>query len=114
MSRTTRTLLCVLCLLAFGLAAAPVFAQPNPLPADAFTMPIRLIQTVTVVGAGETVAEAEANALAELHAKYLVLSYTVVSSFCAEVQIDPFDPNSTFTLCSAKIEAKVIRKAWFP
>ena len=109
MSRTTRALLCALCLLTFGSAAAPAFAQaPGIINIGSL---FKLIQTVTAVGAGETEAEAEANAVAGLEDTYRVLRYTVTNSFCTEIPLFPHDPNSeTITLCAVEIEAKVIRK----
>lgn len=56
MSRTTRALLCALCLTILGLAAAPAFAQapppPGPFPLGSLPPVIKLIQTVTVTAAG--------------------------------------------------------------
>lgn len=110
MSRTTRALLCALCLLTFGFAAVPAFAQPAPGIINIGSV-FKLIQTVTAVGGGETEAEAEANAVASLQDTYKVLRYTVTNSFCTEVPLFPHDPNSeTVTLCAVEIEAKVIRK----
>lgn len=114
MNRTIRFTLCALALALSGFAAAPAFAQGPP-PGGIFNFNpgsvIRLIQTVTVVGAGETVAQAEDNAIAELEEDYRVLSYTVTNSFCTEVVLNPMDPNSeTITLCAAEIQARVIRK----
>ena len=120
MSRTTRALLCALCLLTFGLTAAPAFAQaPPPPPPGPFSLAslsttVKLIQTVTVVGAGRTESEAEANALALLNASYVVLRILHTNSFCAEVELpstDPFGNHDTINLCTAEVEARVIRKA---
>lgn len=117
MFRTTRALLCALCLLTFGLAAFPASAQPpapGPVPMAAFTTPLSLIQTVRIVGAGETEAEALTNALDRLREDYLVLRYTLVRSFCTEVELpstDPFGNHDTVMLCAAEVEARVIRKA---
>ncbi|HBL27804.1 MAG TPA: hypothetical protein DD490_13280 [Acidobacteria bacterium] len=108
MSRTTRTLFCALCLLAFGFASVPSFAQP---PAGIVIPAIKFVRTVSVVGAGETLAEAEANALAELEDRYRVLSYTTSNPLCTEIVLDPIgDPTGTVTFCSIEVEAKVILK----
>jgi hypothetical protein len=110
MSRMTRVLLCALCLLTFGFTAVPAFA----LPGNPVLNPVsiaRLFNTVTAVGAGETVAEAQANAVASLTDTYVVLGYTVTSAFCTETPLWPHDPNSeTITICAVEIEARVIRK----
>jgi hypothetical protein len=116
MFRSTRALLCALCLLTVGLTAIPASAQPapGPIPMGAFTTPFSLIQTVRIVGAGETEAEALANALARLREDYLVLRYTLIRSFCTEVELpstDPFGNHDTVMLCAAEVEARVIRKA---
>lgn len=68
-----------------------------------------LITTVTVVGAGETEAEAIDNAYDLLHASYFVLSSNLVNSFCTTD--DPPGPIGPITLCAAEVEARVIRKA---
>lgn len=116
MSRTTRALLCALCLTTFGLAAAPAFAQPGPVPGAVpeiiLTKILRGIP-VTVVGGGATEEDAEANAIAKLEEDYIVLSYEVVNSFCTEIQLptpDPYDTEPTVTLCAVEIEARVVRK----
>jgi hypothetical protein len=112
MSRITRALLCALCLLTFGFAAVPAFALPaspvlNPNPISIS----RLFQTVTAVGAGDTIAEAQANALEALAKNYVILSYTVISAFCTETPLWPRDPESEMiTICSVEIEARVLRK----
>lgn len=120
MSRTSRALLCALCLLAFGLAVAPapVAAQappPGPAPLASFTAPFPLFHTVRVVGAGETAADALDNALELLREDYIVLRYTVLNSFCAEIEVpgseDPFGNPDMVTLCSAEVEARVLRRA---
>lgn len=105
MSRTTRFLLfaLALCLL------MPALASAQPAPGSFSLTPF--LMTVRVVGAGETVADAQANALAELRKTYLVLSYSTGSSGCSEIALDPVnDPSDTITLCWAEIFAKVIRK----
>lgn len=118
MSSTTRALLCALCLLTFGLAAAPAFAQtpppPGPFPLGSLPPVIRLIQTVTVTGGGLTESAAEANAQAKLDADYIVLSILSTSSSCVEIELpstDPFGNHDTVVLCTAEIRARVIRKA---
>lgn len=119
MFRTTRALLCALCLLTLGLVASPVSAQapppaPGPIPMGAFVTPLPLIQTVRIVGAGETEAEALANALSRLREDYFVLRYTVIRTFCTEVELpsaDPFGNPDTIMLCAAEVDARVIRKA---
>ena len=117
MSRTIRTLLCALCLSVLGFAAAPAFAQGPPVPLPGIINPAsiaKLVQTVTVVGGGETEAEAEANAVASLESTYKVLSYTVTNTICTDLPIFPHDPNSeTITVCAVEIEARVIRKLIF-
>lgn len=91
---------------------ALVFALAGLLPAPASALPvltpIRLTMTVTAVGAGETVSEAVNNAVAGLQKDYLVLGYTVVDSMCSDV--DPVGPLEPVHLCSAEIEASVLRK----
>jgi hypothetical protein len=118
MSRTPRALLCALCLLTFGLAAAPVFAQAppplGPFPLGSLPPVIRLIQTVTVTGGGLTESAAEANAEDKLNADYIVLSILSTSSSCMEIELpstDPFGNHDTMGLCIAEIRARVIRKA---
>jgi hypothetical protein len=69
----------------------------------------KLIRTVTVVGAGETEADAIDNAYDLLHASYFVLSSSVVNSFCTTD--DPPGPIGPITLCAAEVEARVIPKA---
>ena len=111
MSRMTRVLLCALCLLTFGFAAVPASALPaNPVLNP--TAISRLFLTVTAMGVGDTVAEAQANAVASLTDTYMVLGYTVTNAFCSELPLWPHDPDSeTVTICVVEIEARVIRKA---
>jgi hypothetical protein len=91
---------------------ALVFVVAGLLPAPAVAIPvltpIKLTLTVTAVGAGETVADAVSNAVTGLQKDYLVLGYTVVSSMCSDV--DPVGPLEPVHLCSAEIEASVLRK----
>ncbi len=95
--------------LALGLVALPSVAQPLPNP-GLILIPAP-IKTVTVVGAGETVAAAVDEALEAIRETYLVLAYDVLSSRCDDVQINPAqDPSETIPLCSATVEARVIRK----
>jgi hypothetical protein len=99
---TART--CALLALAFvvaGLLPAPAAAIP-------VLTPIKLTLTVTAVGAGETVPEAVANAVSNLQKDYIVLGYTVVDTLCTDV--DPVGPLEPVHLCSAEIEAQVVRK----
>lgn len=99
-----RTKTCALFALVLGLAAI------IPAPAEALPVltPVKLIFTVTAVGAGDTVAEAVSNAVSNLQKDYRVLSYSVVDTLCSEV--DPVGPIEPITLCSAEIEAQVMRK----
>ena len=118
MNRMTRSVLCAFALSVLGFAAAPAFAQgPPPPPGPGLITPasiVKLIQTVTAVGGGETEAEAEANAVASLTSTYRILRYTVTNSFCTEIELLPHDPNpETITLCAVEIEARVIRKIIF-
>ena len=95
--------------LALGLVALPSAAQPIP-PPSMILVPLP-IKTVTVVGAGETVEAAVNDALEAIRESYLVLDSDVLSSRCDDVQINPAqDPTETIPLCSATVEAKVIRK----
>lgn len=118
MSRTTRTLLCALCLTTLGLAAAPAFAQAPPPPGPgsigSLVTRIKLIQTVTAVGGGRTETEAEANAQLKLETEYIVVRVLRTESDCAEIELpstDPFGNHDTMNLCKAEIEALAIRKA---
>ena len=99
-----RTKTCALFALALGLAGI------LPAPAEALPVltPVKMTLTVTAVGAGETVAEAVSNAVTNLQKDYIVLGYTVVSSMCSDV--DPVGPLEPVHLCSAEIEAQVVRK----
>lgn len=95
--------------LALGLVALPSAAQPLPTPA--LILVPAPIKTVTVVGAGETEAAAINEALEAIRESYLVLDYDILSSRCDDVQINPAqDPTETIPLCSATVEARVIRK----
>jgi hypothetical protein len=102
--RSLRTLTLVALLVAL---LAPVAAHAQ-FPAFQLTLQ-KLIWTVTVVGAGDTEADAIDNAYDLLHKDYLVLSSTVVNSFCTTD--DPPGPIGPITLCAAEVEARVIRKA---
>lgn len=95
---------CALFALALGLAAM------LPAPAEALPVltPVKMSLTVTAVGAGDTVSEAVANAVTNLQKDYIVLGYTVVDSMCSDV--DPVGPLEPVHLCSAEIEAQVVRK----
>lgn len=95
---------CALFALVLGLAAMV------PAPAEALPVltPVKMSLTVTAVGAGETVSEAVANAVTNLQKDYIVLGYTVVDSMCSDV--DPVGPLEPVHLCSAEIEAQVVRK----
>jgi hypothetical protein len=118
MSRTTRALLCALCLLTLGAAAAPAFAQapppPGPFPLASLSPTIRLIQTVTVTGGGLTEDAAKEHAETKLEEDYIVLSILSTTSSCVEIELpstDPFGNHDTVDLCMAEIRARVIRKA---
>lgn len=95
---------CALFALVLGLAAMV------PAPAEALPVltPVKMSLTVTAVGAGDTVSEAVANAVTNLQKDYIVLGYTVVDSMCSDV--DPVGPLEPVHLCSAEIEAQVVRK----
>lgn len=109
MRRTTRNLLFVLCLgLTVGLSSA---AQAQPAPYMAID-PASLLLNVTVIGAGETLAAAEANALAEIRATYFVLSYETSNPLCHEdTVIVGENQTQTVWFCSIQVDARVIRKA---
>jgi hypothetical protein len=105
--RSIRTLTLAALLFALIVPMAPMQAHAQE-PAFVLTIQ-KLITTVTVVGAGETEAEAIDNAYDLLHASYFVLSSTVVNSFCSTD--DPPGPIGPITLCAAEVEARVLRKA---
>ena len=81
-----------------------------PAPAEALPVltPVKMTLTVTAVGAGDTVAEAVSNAVTNLQKDYIVLGYTIVDTLCTDV--DPIGPLEPVHLCSAEIEAQVVRK----
>lgn len=89
----------------FLVLAALVLALVPAAPAEAQIAPFPLIQTVTVVGAGPTLAEAEEMALNQIREDYFILSYTTSNPLCHEDEI------LGITFCSIKVTARVIRKA---
>ncbi len=109
MRRTTRNALFVLYFgLTVGLSSA---AQAQPAPYVAID-PASLLLNVTVIGAGETLAAAEANALADIRAKYHVLSYETSGEFCFEDHpVTGQNPTQTVWVCKVQVDARVIRKA---
>ncbi len=108
MRRTIQNALFVLCLgLTLGLGSAQ--AQPAPYVA---IDPASLLLNVTVLGAGETLAAAEANALAEIRATYFVLSYETSNPLChQDTIITGQNQTQTVWFCSIQVDARVIRKA---
>ncbi len=107
MFRPTRTLLALLCLIALAATAGPALSQP---PGPIVINPALLLKTVTVIGAGETLASAQANALAEIRTTYLVLSYTTANPLCSDLPLTNQEPS--VTLCSIEVTARVIHKAF--
>ena len=112
MFRPSRILAVLICLSAFALFTAPASAQPQgPLVLN----PAMTIKTVTVMGAGETLEEAEENALTEIRATYFVLSYSTSNELCnplfgtSAVANQSEDPPTNF--CSIVVTARVLRKA---
>lgn len=83
--------------LVLGLAAAA------PASAQRTLVPLNL--TVSVYGAGPTLAAATDSALYQIRQDYFILSYTTSNPLCSEIPTtgDPF--------CSIKVTARVIRKA---
>lgn len=77
---------------------------------------VRPFCNISVIGVGDTSAEALSNALAELRSKYMVFSYRVVQSRCDTSEIPdptPLDPfaTQTVTICWTELSACGIRKA---
>jgi hypothetical protein len=112
MNRNHRVLLLAVLVLFLGLNAAQA-QTPSWSPIGTIVRPFC---NITVIGAGETSAEALSNALAELRSKYLVFSYRVVQARCEQIEIldpTPLDPfgTRTVTLCWAEVSACGIRKA---
>lgn len=112
MIRPTRALFVLFCLAAVATIATPSHAQPaGPLVLN----PAMTIKTVTVMGAGETLEEAEANALADIRATYFVLSYSTSNEICnpllgmSAVANQADEPPTNF--CSIVVTARVLRKA---
>lgn len=104
MSRIQRPFLLLLLLgFVLGLAQAPAAsAEALPFPGNC---------GITAVGAGETQAEALANALAALKKSYWITSYTVVSSGCVQEELPSVDGNGEIvTVCWAKVNACGFRK----
>lgn len=103
MSRITRTLLLAVLVLTAVLAAAPGQA-------------ITLSRCgITGAGAGETEAEALANALARLRADYYVFSYTITDSRCMEIDLTPWNPyDGTETFCSVLLSACGVPRPHLP
>ena len=91
----------------FLVLAAFVLALVPASPAAAQIPPLTLGQTVTIVGAGSTLAEAEEMALDRLREDYFILSYTTSNPLCHEDEI------LGITFCSIKVTARVIRKTPF-
>ena len=112
MIRPTRALFALICLVALAAAAAPALAQP---PGPLVLNPTMTIKTVTVMGAGETLEEAEANALADIKATYFVLSYSTSNPLCHELLGVSHAANQTeeppVQFCSIVVTARVLRKA---
>lgn len=102
-----RTLALAALLVALTAALVPAAAHAQ---APAGLVLHRLGITVTAHGAGPTEADAIAMALNEIKKDYWVLSYTVVSTLCEEM--DPPGPLQPFVFCSAEVQARVIRKAF--
>lgn len=113
MNRIHRSLLLAVLVLTLGLTGITgAQAQPTAVLAG----PVIAFCNIHVFGYGSTAAEAQANALAELKSKYLVFSYSVVSSKCLDSEIPdptPLDPFHTQTITICEVELKVcgIRKA---
>ncbi len=112
MFRPNRSLLALFCLIALTATAAPALAQPQgPLVVN----PALLLKTVTVMGAGETLEMAEANALADIRTTYFVLSYTTSNPLCNDLMASSLTANqmeqSPAQFCSIVVTARVIRKA---
>ena len=112
MFRPSRILAVLICLSAFAIFAAPASAQPQgPLVLN----PAMTIKTVTVMGAGATLEEAQENALAEIRATYFVLSYSTSNELCnpllgmSAVANQAEEPLTNF--CSIVVNARVLRKA---
>lgn len=85
--------------LTLGLASAP--------SAAAQTIVGPYIPTVTVAGAGPTLADATEAALNQIREDYFILSYTTSNPLCSEI------PFSGEPFCSIKVTARVIRKSPF-
>ncbi|HEX6901286.1 MAG TPA: hypothetical protein VF789_16295 [Thermoanaerobaculia bacterium] len=72
----------------------------------------------TVFGFGDTIAEAQANAVAEAKSKYFLFSYTVVQSRCDQIEIPdptPLNPFATQTETICWVELKICgiyKAAW--
>ncbi len=112
MFRPTRTLLALFCLIALAATGGPSLAQPHgPIVIN----PSLWIKTVTVWGAGGTLDNAEANALAEIHTTYFVLSYSTSNPLCSDIPSAALTANQGQVIpdqfCSIEVTARVIRKA---
>ena len=108
-----RVLLLAVLVMLLGLSAAQAQA---PAPWTPIGTIVRPFCNLTVIGVGDTSAEALNNALAELRSKYFVFSYTVVQSRCEQIEIPdptPLDPfaTQTETLCWVELKACGLRKA---
>lgn len=90
----------VLCLALLGL----VLGLASVAPAGAITATPVLGITVSVYGAGPTLADATDMALDQIRESYLILSYTTSNPLCSVIPTtgDPF--------CSIKVTARVVRK----
>ena len=107
-----RVLPLALLVMLFGVSAA----QAETAPWTPVGTIVRPFCNITVIGVGETSAEALDNALAQLKSDYLVFSYRVVRSRCDTTEIPdptPLDPFATqeVTICWAELSACGIRKA---
>jgi hypothetical protein len=107
-----RALLLAVLVMLLGLSVA----QAETAPWTPVGTIVRPFCNITVIGVGETSAEALSNALAQLKADYLVFSYRVVRSRCDTTEIPdptPLDPFATqeVTICWTELSACGIRKA---
>jgi hypothetical protein len=88
----------------FLVLAALVLALVPAAPAGAQLTPVPLNLTVTVAGAGPTLADATEMALNQIREDYFILSYTTSNPLCHYNEI----LGSQF--CSIKVTARVIRR----
>jgi len=112
MFRSNCTVFVLFCLIALAATAAPALAQPHGL---IVVNPALMLKTVTVVGAGETLALAESYALAEIRTTYFVLSYSTSNPLCSDLPssflVGNQLPEQPVQFCSIEVTARVLRKA---